>query len=153
MKLLLVFFVSLLFFIGCSPNEEAPQNSDVNVEKNESQIKTIAGLPWYLNMQRGFSRAEKEGKDVIVMIEEDTCKWCKKMKEDTLTDKRIQGKLRQYVLVSIKRSDKSSVKQIPEFDGNIPSFFFMQANKEMIEPVVGYFKADDFLSYIEELEE
>lgn len=135
-------YLSILLLSGCSKNEERSKGVD-----------TIAGLSWHLDMQRGFSLAKKEGKDVIVMVGEDSCRWCKKMKERTLTDTRIQEKMKKYVLVSIKRSDKDSVKQIAEFDGNIPSFFFMHANKELIEPVVGYFKADDFLSYIQEVEE
>ncbi len=145
--------VSLMFFTGCSQDEETSKSVESATQKQVKQTDIIAGMPWQLDMQKGFSLAQKEGKNVIVMVGEDYCKWCKKMKERTLTDARIQDLMKKYVLISIKRSDKTSIKQIPEFDGNIPSFFFMKSNKELIEPVVGYFKPDDFLSYIKEIEE
>ncbi len=75
------------------------------------------------------------------------------MKEDTFTDARIKTKLEKYTLVSVKRSDKSAIKHVPSFDGTIPSLFFMKTDRELIEPVVGYFVADDLLSYIKELED
>jgi len=139
MKFVSALCISFFLLSGCS-------------EKKENKISSIAGLSWNSDMETSFTLAKKENKNVIVMVGEDSCKWCKKMQERTLTDKGIQDKMQKYVLVYIKRSDKDSLKDIPEFDGNIPSFFFMHSNKELMEPVVGYFEANDFLSYIEEIE-
>ncbi len=140
MKFVSVLYLSIVFLLmGCS-------------EKKENSHSTIAGLSWSSDIETSFKIAQKENKNVIVMVGEDSCKWCKKMQESTLINKSIQEKMKQYILVYIKRSDKVSLKFIPEFDGKIPSFFFMQANQEIIEPVVGYFEAVDFLSYIEEIE-
>jgi len=127
-----------------------------NSEKSEYKTETstsISGLSWYLNIETALQKAKKEKKSIVVMVGEDSCKWCKKMKNRTLIDTRIQAKLKSYILVSVKRSDKEAMKYLPTFDGNIPSFFFMQDNKELIESIVGYFKADDFLDYLNEVEE
>ena len=122
-------------------------------QKKEDSIIMISGLPWHSDIDTAFTIAAKENKLVIIMVGEDYCKWCTKMKENTFTDPRIKEKLEKYTLVSVKRSDKSAIKHVPTFDGTIPSLFFMYANREMIEPVVGYFEADDLLSYIQEIEE
>lgn len=122
-------------------------------QKKEDSIIMIAGLPWHSDIDTAFTIAAKENKLVIIMVGEDYCKWCTKMKDNTFTDPRIKEKLEKYTLVSVKRSDKSAIKHVPSFDGTIPSLFFMHANREMIEPVVGYFEADDFLSYIQEIED
>lgn len=122
-------------------------------QKKEDSIIMIAGLPWHSDIDTAFTIAAKENKFVIIMVGEDYCKWCTKMKDNTFTDPRIKEKLEKYTLVSVKRSDKSSIKHVPSFDGTIPSLFFMHSSREMIEPVVGYFEADDFLSYIQEIEE
>lgn len=124
-----------------------------NSTQSTEKLRTNAGLSWYTNTDIAFFVAQKEQKNLIVMVGEDKCKWCKKMKQRTLTDVRIQKKLQSYILVYIKRSDENEVNNIPDFDGNIPSFFFMKANRELIEPVVGYYTADDFLQYIDEIEE
>lgn len=122
-------------------------------QKKEDSLITISGLQWHTNVDTAFDIAAKEKKRVIIMVGENYCRWCTKMKERTFTDARVREKLAAYTLVSIKRSDKSSIKHVPTFDGNIPSLFFMNSDRELIEPVVGYFVADDFLSYIKEIEE
>ena len=122
-------------------------------KKTKDSITMIAGLPWHSDIDTAYEIAAKENKHVIIMVEENYCKWCTKMKVSTFTDERIKDKLTKYILVSVKRSDKSAIKHVPEFDGNIPSLFFMKSNRDMIEPVVGYFEADDLLSYINEIED
>jgi len=151
--------------LGCSEKKEQKEVTFTsrNISKKESvkpspqeaidTVKSIANLSWHSHVETAFELAKKEHRDVIIMVGEDYCRWCTKMKEGTLTDKRIGVELKKYILVSVKRSDKEAIKYVPDFDGNIPSFFFMTANKEMIEPVVGYFKADDFLEYIKEIDE
>jgi len=154
MKMYLVYSViAMLFMFGCSNTKEENKIETHVPKKHLDKKVSIAGLEWYTDVDSGFNRAQKEHKNVIIMVGEDSCRWCTKMKEGTLTDKRIQKVLKDYILVSIKRSDKEAVKVVPEFDGNIPSFFFMNEKKETIEPVVGYFKADDFLTYIKEIGE
>ena len=157
-------FVTLLL-VGCSDKTDKKSESFTSaIESNKTEkkasaqqspdtLQTIANLSWHSNVETAFGEARKEHKNVVIMVGEESCRWCKKMKERTLTDKRIKEALANYILVSVKRSDKEALKYIPQFDGNIPSFFFMTANKETIEPVVGYFKADDFLAYIKEIEE
>ncbi len=124
-----------------------------NNTQSTAKLRTIAGLSWYTDIDSALYVAQKEQKNVIVMVGEDTCKWCRKMRQRTLTDVRIQKKLQSYILVYLKRSSENIVNNIPDFDGNIPSFFFMKDNRELIESVVGYFTADDFLQYIDEIEE
>ncbi|NOR56721.1 MAG: DUF255 domain-containing protein [Sulfurovum sp.] len=108
---------------------------------------------WHTELQSALVLAKKEHKNVIVMVGEDNCRWCVKMKKQTLSKSCVQKKLQNYVLVSVKRSDKYAIKNLQDFDGIIPSFFFMQANEEPLDSIVGYFTADDFLRYIEEVEE
>jgi len=155
----------LLGMIGCSEKSEkksGPSTPKIVSEKKEIQISTqllpdtvstIGNLVWHSNIKESFLLAKEQDKNVIVMVGEDDCRWCVKMKKHTLTDERIQDHMQKYILVSIKRSDKDAISHVPEFDGNIPSFFFMDANKEVMEPVVGYFKSDDFLDYIKEIED
>ena len=151
----------LFVLIGCGDKPKASHNTSftpaevaVATSKKESNLtSSIAGLSWYAEIDGAFELARKEDKDVLIMVGEEGCRWCKKMKKRTLSDPRIQQKLEKYILVSVRRSDKDAVAKLSEFDGNIPSFFFMKSDGELIEPVVGYFDADDFLQYIEEIEE
>jgi len=147
-----LFILFTLFFVGCSEKTEHKSETSVTDMKIDT-LETISGLTWYPNIEKALQKAKEEKKNVVVMVGENSCRWCKKMKERTLTDSRIQEKLKSYILVSVKRSDKNAIKHLDTFDGNIPSFFFIQNDKELIDSIVGYFKADDFLDYINEIEE
>lgn len=158
MKYILYLIVGLAFssFAQCDELSTTPFKKVA--QQNAAQMKTdkitmIAGLPWHFDIETAYALAIKEKKKVIIMVGEDYCKWCTKMKEKTFTDQRVMEKLQKYVLVSVKRSDKSAIKYVPSFDGNIPSLFFMTTERELIDAVVGYFIPKDFLSYIDEIEE
>ena len=161
-----VYLTILLFLlVGCNEKTErkvGPRTPEIVTEKTTpisgaqnlpDTVITIGNLSWHSNIKQAFTLAKEQDKDVIVMVGEDSCRWCIKMKKNTLTDRRIQEQMQKYILVSIKRSDKAAVKYVPEFDGNIPSFFFMTNKEEVMDSVVGYFKEDDFLEYIKEIEE
>ena len=149
MKYTFVFIGILLLSVMTYGNK-----SDNNItQQSADKVIKIENLSWHTNIKEAFKLAKVQDKNVIIMVGEDDCRWCVKMKENTLTDKRIQEHMQEYILISIKRSDKESIKYVPEFDGNIPSFFFMTNSEEMIEPIVGYFNSNDFLQYIQEIEE
>ncbi len=160
-------FLGLLtfFFAGCNEKTEkkvGPRSPELSTKKEvvpigtqtlPDTVTTIGNLSWHSNMKEAFLLSQKEHKEIIVMIGEDNCRWCVKMKKKTLLDPRVQQEMQKYILISIKRSDKEAVNQIAEFDGNIPSFFFMNSKKEVLDSVVGYFNKDDFFEYITEMQE
>ena len=162
---LFAIFLFLSFFVlgGCTDKSEKKSslvtpdihNKSIDTSRQllPDTVATLGNLSWHSNVKEAFALAKKENKQVIIMVGEDNCRWCIKMKKQTLTDARVQEQMQKYILVSIKRSDKEAVKFVPEFDGNIPSFFFIDENKELMESVIGYFNADDFVGYIREIEE
>lgn len=157
--------ILLLSLTGCSEKTEKksePSTPTIVSDKKEIQSSaqllpdtesTIGNLLWHSNVKEAFLLAKEQDKNVIVMVGEDDCRWCVKMKKHTLTDARIQEHMQKYILVSVKRSDKDAIKHVPEFDGNIPSFFMMRHTEEVIDSVVGYFNPNDFLQYIEEIQD
>ena len=143
--------VTLLGLTACSESSE-----NRAIEKRPSMkvhMQNIAELSWYSHIDNALKSAQKSHKNLIVMVGEESCRWCKKMKDSTLTEKNVQEKMAEYILVSVKRSDKAEVAHVQEFDGSIPSFFFMKYNEEVYDSIIGYFKADDFLRYMNEIEE
>ena len=98
-----------------------------------------------------FSKAKKENKLLMVMVESKHCRWCVKMKNRTLSDNSVQKRLEPYILVKLMREDANAADELPIIDG-VPTIFFMKANKEVVEKVVGYFNVEDFISYIDDVE-
>jgi len=98
-----------------------------------------------------FSKAKKENKVVMILVEGEHCKWCKRMKHRTLSDESVLKRLQPYILVKVMREDESAVKDLPLING-VPTIFFMTADKKVLESVVGYFNVEDFISYINDIE-
>ena len=106
---------------------------------------------WLKDISSAFEMAKKDQKAVMVFVEGENCRWCKKMKHRTLGDENVQKKLKSYITVKVMREDENAIKDLPIING-VPSIFFMTPEKEIIESVVGYFNVEDFLSYISDVE-
>ena len=112
---------------------------------------TLFSVEWVKDIETAFTLAKKEHKNMMVLVEGENCRWCKKMKYRTLGDENVQKKLQSYIIVKVMREDGDAVKDLPIIHG-VPSIFFMTPKKEVIESVVGYFNVEDFLSYISDVE-
>jgi len=165
MKILLstlVFFV--LLFVNASAVESqntekiSPMKSQKHetiqaLQKNDKTLDAFEKLIWETDMDLAFERAQKEHRNVLIMVEDTRCKWCKNMKVGALSDPNVQAKLQPYILLKVQRSDKETAKRVPEFTGAIPSFYFMEPNQELYESIVGYFATEDFLQFLTDIEE
>ena len=112
---------------------------------------TLLALEWAKDLNTAITTAKKDHKNIMVMVESSHCVWCKKMKEETLSDAGIQKRLEKYVLVKVMRDDGTAMAMLPPIDG-VPSTFFMKENKAIIENVLGYFNVEDFTAYIDDVE-
>jgi thioredoxin-related protein len=109
-------------------------------------------LIWEKDTATAFAKAKAEKKNVMLMVEAIHCRWCKKMKQETLSDKEVQKRLQSYILVKILRSDEEAMKILPESYYPAPTTFFMTSDGEIIEKAIGYFEAEDFITYINDVE-
>ncbi len=116
-----------------------------------STILFAGETAWVKDIDTAFEMAQKEQKAVMVLVEGENCRWCKKMKHLTLGDENVQKKLKSYITVKVMRENEDDVKDLPIIHG-VPSIFFITPRKEVIESVVGYFNVEDFLSYISDVE-
>lgn len=124
-----------------------------SLQKKEETLAAFEKLIWETDMDLAFERAKREHRDVLIMVEDTRCKWCKNMKKGALSDPKVQEKLQSYILLKVQRSDKATSKRITEFTGAIPSFYFMESNQELYESIVGYFTTEDFLQFLIEIEQ
>ena len=108
-------------------------------------------IVWLKDINTAFEVAKKEQRTVMVLVEGENCRWCKKMKHHTLGDENVQQKLKSYITVKMMRENENDVKDLPIIQG-VPSIFFMTPEKEVMESVIGYFNVGDFLSYISDVE-
>ncbi len=165
MKIILssIIFFSLFLLSGCGEEKTKPVKISTSksqkhepiqsMQKKEETFGAFEKLIWETDMDHAFERAKNENKNVMIMVEDPRCKWCTKMKKGALSDQNVQDKLQSYILLKVQRSDKKTAKRIEDFTGAIPSFYFMQPDQELFESVIGYFVTEDFLGYLDEIEE
>jgi thioredoxin-related protein len=140
-----VIIATILIFTACS-NEEKPQLTEQNRALDEY------GIPWVKDLSTAFKLAKEENKNVMIMAVSVGCGWCKKMKQRTLSNKTVAKRLENYILVQADRETPSQREQLPPFK-HVPILFFMTPKKEMIDNMRGYYTAEDFLEYLNEIEE
>jgi thioredoxin-related protein len=112
---------------------------------------TLLALEWAKDLDTALITAQKEHKNIMVLVEGSHCGWCKKLKEHTLSDSNIEKRLEKYVVVKVMREDGKSMAKLPAVNG-VPTTFFMKEDKTLLEDVVGYFNVQDFSSFIDDVE-
>ena len=112
---------------------------------------TLFSLEWVKDLDTAFAFAKKEHKTVMVFVEGENCSWCRKMKGRTLTEDSVVDRLEKFVVVKVMREDPKSMAVLPQIQG-VPTIFFMDSNKKVIESVVGYLRVRDFTSTIDDVE-
>jgi len=112
---------------------------------------TLLALEWAKDLETALISAQKEHKNIMVMVEGEHCRWCKKMKGRTLGDESVEKKLENFVVVKVMREDPKAMAILPQVEG-VPTIFFMTEKKEILETVIGYFDVLDFTSYINDVE-
>jgi len=112
---------------------------------------TIFSLDWIKDIDTAFAMAKKENKNVMVFVEGPYCKWCKKMKDHTFSDESVEKRLAKYVVVKVMRNSPEAMVDIPRAQG-VPTTFFMDTNKKIIESIIGYLTVEEFIAYINDIE-
>ena len=112
---------------------------------------TLFSIEWVKDLDTAFAMAQKEHKDVMVLVEGENCRWCKKFKHRTLSDEDIEKRLEKFVTVKVMREDPSTVSALPQIEG-VPTVFFMKENKTVTETILGYRNVRKFTAAIDRVE-
>lgn len=112
---------------------------------------TLFSVEWVKDIDTALTLAKKEHKNVMVLVEGENCRWCKKMKHRTLSDENVEKRLEKLVTVKVMREDSSAMSILPQVKG-VPTIFFMNENKAVLEEIIGYLDVEDFISSINNVE-
>ena len=111
----------------------------------------LFSLEWGKDIDSAFKLAKKEDKSIVVLVEGENCRWCKKFKYRTLQDEEVEKRLERFVAVKVMREDGPSMSVLPSIKG-VPTVFFMKSDKTVLQQVIGYYDVDDFISFINAVE-
>ncbi len=108
-----------------------------------------AEIQWYHNYDRAVQQADKEHKNILLLMTSKTCKWCRKLEETTLEDETVVARINQhYVAVALTRG----VDSYPEYlDAKmVPMSFFLTPEGRVINSMPGYWNVEDYHSILDD---
>ena len=133
-----------------SPEDiEIISNFAYDFDPKEYAKKSVVNLPF----EKILEKARKEDKIILIEAIAPHCRYCKKMKEETLIDPKIVGALKKDFLTLTVDVSKD---ELP-LDLNVhmtPSFFFVfpqeASDKVKIKRIPGAWSKEDFLDILSE---
>ena len=105
-----------------------------------------ADLVWQNYLNSASVAAKQKKKNLFVLVESTHCRWCKMLKDTTLSDPKIKSKLGNFILVKTMRED-SQKYSLPPIIG-VPTMLIMTPDRKIIEQGVGYLESEDLLEII-----
>lgn len=113
---------------------------------------SAADLIWAHSFKEALAKAQAEDKKLMVLITTETCRWCRKLESETLTDNTVVSRLnKDYIAVHLTRN----VDEYPHYldAPGVPSTHFLdRTGQPIIKRVMGYWNAEDYISYLDDVE-
>ena len=96
-----------------------------------------------------LSKSGEYGMPVLAIFGADWCSWCKKMKNETLTDQQVKGMMMNYVVVHIDVDKDRSISRKFGVSG-IPAYAITNWQEKNLKSGSGYKNAGQFNSWLNE---
>jgi len=107
-------------------------------------------LNWIHNYKKALTVAKKEHKDIYLFIGADKCRFCKKFKEKTLSQKQVINKLDEKFIPLYLSRDQHIVPDKFEKYG-APRHYFLNSNGKIYDEDAGYIAPEAFIKFLDEV--
>jgi len=102
-----------------------------------STILNAVELNWEHNYNKALIQAQKEKKSIYLFIGADKCKYCKKFKEQTLSNKKlIEDMKKKYVLIYMSRDQHKIPTKFEQY--GVPRHYFLNSYGDIIADTQGF---------------
>ncbi len=106
----------------------------------------FAQIEWLDSYDEALKRSRELDRPILLLMVSDSCGWCRKLKEKTLQNPEVENYInRRYVPLMLNRERD----EYPSFikAKYVPTTFYIDPDgKLLIDPVVGYWEADEYMS-------
>ena len=116
---------------------------------NATSQKFIKEMNYEVDYKTALEKAKKENKNIMMVISQTTCPWCRKLERQTLKKENINSLVKEnFIALSI---DKDIINYPKKYEAKVvPTIFFVNAKDEtIIKKVLGYKNKKDFQKILE----
>ena len=109
-------------------------------------------LNWANSYKEALVQAKTENKNVMILITSHTCRWCRKLESETLTNEDIIKRMnKDYISVHVTRGEDDYPEAL-EAPGVPATYFLNSDGKPIIKKVMGYWNAEDYASFLDDVD-
>lgn len=109
-------------------------------------------LNWADSYKDAVTKAKAQNKNVMVLITSHTCRWCRKLESETLTDEGVIERMnKDYIVVHVTRGEDSYPDSL-EAPGVPATYFLNSDGKPIIRKVMGYWNVEDYISFLDDVD-
>jgi len=99
------------------------------------------------DLKDALLKAKKEHRPVMVYVKSDSCTFCEKMKNNTLSDAGVQQNMQGFIFVSANKSSTEAKQYLPT-TRYTPTVYFISPKFKVVNTVKGYLGKADFNLWI-----
>ncbi|MGB5963967.1 MAG: DUF255 domain-containing protein [Sulfurimonadaceae bacterium] len=108
-------------------------------------------IEWNESFEAAKAKAQKEDKIIYVLITSETCRWCRKLEDNTLENKQVINNLNtKYAAVALTRGKDTYPPCLKA--PMVPMSYFLTPERTVLYSVPGYWSEEDYLSMMEDVE-
>jgi len=119
-------------------------------------MRRIIGLLWlpatFLvsgELKNALLEAKNQQKPLMVMVTTESCRYCKKMKEETLQNQQVKDAIQGFLFTRVDQYNPEAQRYLPAIN-YAPTIFFVSPSFKIVNSAEGYLPPYKFLPWIED---
>jgi thioredoxin-related protein len=98
-------------------------------------------------LKKSLLQSKQEQKPLMVLVTSEKCRYCAKMKKETLSNEEVKRNLDGFLFTTVQKSSVDAKRYLPK-TRYTPTVFFVSPEFKIVNSVKGYLGANDFNMWI-----
>lgn len=120
--------------------------------ENSYDDKYIDGLNVSFDLNQSLKDAKLENKTVMIIFDQSSCVYCDMLKENTLTDSKVQEAINEKYIPTIVDINKNPMIASNYNVYGTPTVVFVSGDEEFVYQIDGYLDSVEFLDELKQIE-
>lgn len=120
--------------------------------ENSYDDKYIDGLNVSFDLDQSLKDAKLENKTIMIIFDQSSCVYCDMLKENTLTDSKVQEAINEKYIPAIVDINKNPMIASNYNVYGTPTVVFVSGDEEFVYQIDGYLDPEEFLDELKQIE-